>query len=237
VGIYGSHYFYYKIPANPGATVTLQIQKRDGLIAEADGKLLKETADKSGTHVTFTVPADAKETVALYENMGHENFGKNIGEPFGILGVQGTDWPAEIAKGTLGGTEEEYGDALTSPTNTTMAKPVEIGKGPAPDALLTWYRVSFELPEVASAGATPWHLHVEAKGNGFIYLNGRCLGRYWQAGPQHDFFLPESWLNFGTGQWNRVALDLRPAGKGVELDAVSVAPNASFAVVTAATGQ
>ena len=50
----------------------------------------------------------------------------------------------------------------------------------------------------------PWRLHLYATGNGFLYLNGHPLGRYWEAGPQHDFFLPECWLNFGPGQSNQL---------------------------------
>ncbi len=63
-----------QVPAKPGATVTLQVQKGDAIVASADGKLLKGKADKAGTHVTFTMPADATELVALYENLGASEF-------------------------------------------------------------------------------------------------------------------------------------------------------------------
>ena len=75
----------------------------------------------------------------------------------------------------------------------------------------------------------PWHLHLEASGNGFIYVNGRCLGRYWQVGPQHDFYVPESWLNFGPAQTNFIALSLRPMDKGVSVQAASIVPDTAFA--------
>jgi hypothetical protein len=181
--------------------------------------------------------------VVLYENMGHENFGPNVGEPFGILSAQGNEGPLEITRSTGSGNEEEYGEKLTdasnSDANVGAAEQVDIGKEApgAPDALLTWYRMRFQLPAKPEGLAAPWHLHLEANGNGFIYINGHCLGRYRQAGPQHDFFLPGCWLNYGYGEWNRVAVDLRPIDKGVSLQAVSVAPDASFAVETAAVGQ
>jgi hypothetical protein len=240
LGIYGSHYFYYKIVANPGATVTVQVPKGDGVIASAGGKLLTGTADKGRTHVTFTLPPNAKELVALYENLGHPNFGPTMQQPFGIVSVKGADEtkPLEIAKGAASGSEEEYGEALTASEKPAIpfmeGMSVFIGKDatPVPDALLTWYLVNFELPQKTAGISAPWHLHLEANGNGFIYVNGHCLGRYWQAGPQHDYFLPDCWLNFGSGQTNRVALDLRPVNKGVGLQAVSVAPDAAFAVET-----
>ncbi len=59
--------------------------------------------------------------------------------------------------------------------------------------------------------------------------NGRCLGRYWRAGPQHDFFLPESWLNFGHGKTNVVAMSLRSVNQGVCVRAASILPDDFFA--------
>jgi hypothetical protein len=68
---------------------------------------------------------------------------------------------------------------------------------------------------------------LEAKGNGFLYLNGHAIGRYWQAGPQHDFFLPECWLHFGAT--NNVTLSLRPVDKGAAINAAVVEPYSGFA--------
>ena len=32
----------------------------------------------------------------------------------------------------------------------------------------------------------------------WIYLhNGHCIGRCWQKGPQHEYYIPECWLNIG----------------------------------------
>jgi hypothetical protein len=239
LGIYGSHYFFYKITAKPGAMVTAQMPKGDGIIATANGKLLKETVDKKSGRVTFSLPPDAGEMVALYENLGHPNFGPAMGQPFGIVNLQGADGAMEIAKGTADMTEEEYGDALTLVGNafSTHGETIPIGKDSpaAPDALLTWYRMHFELPDKGAGIAAPWHLHVEANGNGFIYINGHCLGRYWQAGPQYDYFIPDNWLNFGPGTRgmaapNAIVLDLRPVDKGVSLQSAVVAPDAAFAV-------
>ena len=95
------------------------------------------------------------------------------------------------------------------------------------DTMLAWYRMTFKLPSTKSHVWVPWRLHLNANGNGFLYLNGHALGRYWQAGPQHDFFLPECWLN--SGKENLVALSLRPLDKGVSIQSASVEPYAEFA--------
>jgi hypothetical protein len=98
-----------------------------------------------------------------------------------------------------------------------------------PESVLSWYRLKFELPAMNLAVWVPWRLRLNATGNGFLYLNGHPLGRYWEAGPQHDFFLPECWLNFGPGQSNVLALNLRPGEKGAAIQSASVLPYAEFA--------
>ena len=84
---------------------------------------------------------------------------------------------------------------------------------PPPDAataMLSWTRLHFELPANRPNVWVPWRATLDATGNGFVYLNGHAIGRYWEAGPQHDFYLPECWLNTGPGQPNVVALALHP---------------------------
>ena len=114
--------------------------------------------------------------------------------------------------------------------NDRLWDPVAIGSAAQTgDALLTWYRLKFELSPPKPGVWVPWRLRLDATGNGFLYLNGHALGRYWQAGPQHDFFLPECWLNFGAGQSNVVSLSLRPTDKGAAIESATVEPYAEFA--------
>jgi hypothetical protein len=149
----------------------------------------------------------------------------------GIKNVQTgeTNVPYEFATG-----ERERGlqfsDATLSPGIGDWKQVAIARDAPrAPEALLTWYRLAFALPEKNPGLWVPWQLHLEARGNGFLYLNGHCLGRYWQAGPQHDYYLPECWLKFGPGQSNALALDLRPVSRGVAVAAAAIEPCAKFA--------
>jgi hypothetical protein len=84
-------------------------------------------------------------------------------------------------------------------------------------SLLTWCRVHFDMP---AAGAAPWRAHIEANGNGFLYLNGQPLGRYWQVGPQHDFYMPECWLHAGD---NVLTIAQRPIDGSAQLRRVDFA--------------
>jgi hypothetical protein len=98
---------------------------------------------------------------------------------------------------------------------------------PAPDepgALLAWTRLRFELPTPKPNVWVPWRLTMDAGGDGFLYLNGHPIGRWWEAGPQHDFFLPECWLNFGSGQSNVVTVALHPTENAAAVKSAVVQP-------------
>jgi hypothetical protein len=113
--------------------------------------------------------------------------------------------------------------------NDKRWKSVPITASATDNPLLTWYRMNFQLQPAKPGVWVPWRLHLEATGNGFLYLNGHVLGRYWEAGPQHDFFLPECWLNFGSSQSNNLTLSLRPLDKGAAIQSAIVEPYAGFA--------
>jgi hypothetical protein len=96
-------------------------------------------------------------------------------------------------------------------------------------ALATWYRMEFELPAPSPGVWVPWRALIDAAGDGEIFLNGNALGRFWEVGPQREYYLPECWLRFGAGEKNVLTLYLSPRQKGVALRAVEVAPYADQA--------
>jgi hypothetical protein len=128
-------------------------------------------------------------------------------------GVSGKWWQSQLS--TSGWRTEKLGENRTSPVDT--------------NALATWYRLEFELPAADPHVWVPWGLELKASGNGWVYLNGHSLGRYWEAGPQRKFFLPACWLNFGPDAKNNVTLCLRHTDRGPSLDTAEVAPYAEFA--------
>ena len=91
------------------------------------------------------------------------------------------------------------------------------------DGLLTWYRVTFELPKVGMNVWIPWRAIVNACGTGYMWLNGHNIGRYWEEGPQREFYLPDCWLN-ATGT-NTLVLGLRQSEvNGAVLKGIEIAP-------------
>lgn len=157
---------------------------------------------------------------------------QNIGGAGGIglpgLGAASDDRPLPLKSfGRPTGDEEQWWKPDLDDAAWT---PIAIGQASAPaDSVLTWYRMNFVLPSPQSGVWVPWRLHLLASGNGFLYLNGHPLGRYWSAGPQHDFFLPECWLHFGDGQSNNLTLNLRPTSGEAVIQSAIVEPYSDFA--------
>jgi hypothetical protein len=95
-----------------------------------------------------------------------------------------------------------------------------INSGTLHEALLVWQRMEFTLPRIPAGVWLPWCLKIQASGNGFIYLNGHALGRFWQHGKQREYFLPDCWLK-PAGR-NLIALCLRPLDRPCGVRSASV---------------
>ena len=91
-----------------------------------------------------------------------------------------------------------------------------------PAAPLVRHEVRFTLPASPAGTWVPWRAHLEAAGNAQLYLNGRHIGRYWQAGMQRAFYLPECWLNAGGD--NTLVLESLATDAGNDLRAVEIVP-------------
>ena len=116
---------------------------------------------------------------------------------------------------------------MSGPVRLSQAREVPRKGSSSPsgrsEALATWYQVEFEAPAPGKDEWFPWRALIDASGNGFLYLNGHPIGRYWQVGPQREYFLPECYLNFGKKK-NVLVLCLRPTEQGAELGSVAVGP-------------
>ncbi|MBI3990592.1 MAG: beta-galactosidase [Candidatus Omnitrophica bacterium] len=54
-----------------------------------------------------------------------------------------------------------------------------------------WWRCNFKMPKKPEY---PVRLNMSGMGKGQIFLNGINIGRYWQIGPQKDYYLPEPYF-------------------------------------------
>lgn len=183
--------------------------------------------------------AGTNEIVLLYENIGFEHGYIPMEELSGIRQaglssdekaiVKPLDW--EIAT-DLGGVvagwmrpdfvPKNWQKVALDTTSPIPRKGNNIQPKAQQDALVTWYRLEFDLPDSPEAKSTPWRLLIKASGNGYMWLNGHDIGRHWEEGPQREYYLPECWLNFGGK--NVLVLGLRQTINGAKIEEAEISP-------------
>lgn len=226
-GIYGRHFVYYRTKAPEGGVLEIgrigdkliNGSDADEVLVSVQGEripLLKEDAYSA----FYQLPGDAKsgntvEVLMLFESKGLHHHTKQIVEDYWGIGINyarcaGKDLQLEYAY-----TEKSKGIELSKGGKIALA-------GRAENPLLMWYAYSFVLPRQPEGIWFPYHLRLEHSGNGFIYLNGHCIGRCWQKGPQYEYYLPECWLNFG-GE-NYLTVSLRHTSDGAEMRKAEIIP-------------
>lgn len=230
--IYDRHYIYYKLNIPEGKVLTLGIigdklvnnSKADEVLVQANGAILNPISKDEKT-VSFKIPEHASYVNLLFENRGLHHHTKRIVEDNWFNGIKWAKVDDKEIQVEFASVEKERGLSYSQlPLVSKEWENSKIGISHT-NELMTWHRVEFDLPEKQDGVWTPWQLIIKAKGNGFIYLNGKCVGRYWNEGPQTVYFLPECWLNFGKAKKNVITISLRPIDGEVKIDALSVVPD------------
>lgn len=68
------------------------------------------------------------------------------------------------------------------------------GSSPAPRGE-GYYCATFNLKKTGDT-----YLDLSSWGKGLVWVNGKCLGRFWQIGPQQTLYLPGCWLKKGENE-------------------------------------
>ena len=58
-----------------------------------------------------------------------------------------------------------------------------------------YYKTSFKLSKVGDT-----FIDMSTWGKGFVWINGHCLGRFWNVGPQQTLYCPGCWLKKGQNE-------------------------------------
>lgn len=224
-GIYGRHFVYYKTNAFEGCTLEVgRIGKKvvngsvaDTVLVSVNGKLLPIFSEtQESAH--YCIPGDSLsgrrvEVILLFENKGLHHHTNWAVEKFWYIGptyvrCKGKELPLSYAY-----LENERGVRYSS----SMKENVDLGDIVG-ESLLKWYRYSFDLPQGQTV--TSCFLKLAQNGNGFIYVNGHCIGRCWEQGPQSEYYIPECWLN--TDKPNIVTVSLRPTAQGANVKVAGI---------------
>ena len=231
-GIYGRHFVYYRTYAPQGKLLEvgrighklINGTDADEVLVSVQGKILPMLKEDAYS-VFYQLPGDSAinrklEIVILFESKGLHHHTKKIVEDYWGIGLNyvrcgGKELSLEYAY-----TENERGLNLSK--GGGLQEKILPETAELDESLLSWYSYSFTLPEQPRGVWFPYHLRLEHLGNGFIYINGHCIGRCWQKGPQHEYYIPECWLNIG-GE-NHLVVSLCPARDGAEIRGAEIIP-------------
>jgi len=178
------------IPAGPAAVLTADGVHDFGFVF-LDGRRVG-IMDRRTSNFTVQLPERKSPTTLdiLVEAMGRVNFGTGIADRKGIHG------PVKLDGDFLGNwsvynfplDEEMLGDLkyqkLKGDIDITVAK-----KSPA------FWRATWK---VKKSGDT--FLDMRSWGKGVVWVNGHCLGRFWNIGPTQTMYVPGPWLKRGKNE-------------------------------------
>jgi beta-galactosidase len=137
-----------------------------------------------GNGLSIPETAGAAPTLDLFvEALGRVNFGPDLLDRKGI-----EDYAA------IGSSVLMDWDVFNLPLDQAYMAGLEFKEKKSARAP-AFFKGEFELTE---AGDT--FLDLSRWKKGVVWVNGRNLGRYWDAGPQRDLFLPGCWLSKGKNE-------------------------------------
>ena len=165
----------------------------------------------NGYETTLRINQDIEDCTPIdiyIEAMGRINYSKLINDPKGIthsvevitsdgkneLTYNLKDWQvrlfplAEHSK-----LNDIVSDLSSIPLEKTYTSPA-------------YYKSTFKLTKTGDT-----YLDLSTWGKGLVWVNGHCLGRFWNIGPQQTLFLPGCWLK--KGQNEIIVLDIAGATK------------------------
>ncbi len=161
----------------------------------------------------------------LVEAVGHVNYGSEMHDRKGLPGSVrfiGADVPAPTKW-------QVYPLGLDAPMLAGLKWKTAAANGPA------FWRGSFTVDKPADT-----FLDLRGWGKGVVWINGRCLARYWNIGPTQTAYVPGAWLRAGKNEV--VVLDLvgptSPILAGLEKPILDqLRPELDFARTTGAKGK
>ena len=203
---YGCILYRTKIPA--GAATTLEAAAiHDFGYVFIDGKRVG-ILDRRSANAKISLPAREKESQLdiLVEPMGRINFGPEMSDRKGI-----------IAPVKLGGEILKGWEIFNLPLDDKMVGGLKFQPGPQfePAHIIGSDEVASAMKKVAPAfwrgtfnleKAGDTFLDLRGWGKGDLWVNGHCLGRYWNIGPSQTAYAPGCWLRAGENEI--VILDL-----------------------------
>ncbi len=190
---YGNILYTTTLPALKAGAYLRISDMCDYAIVTIDGKKVGELYRGNGYETTLQIRNEVKAGAQLeifIEVMGRINYSKLIHDPKGItdkVEVFTTDGKNDLTYNLKDWNVYLYPYDLDY--NDMSYIPTAIGDQPA------YYRATFNLKKTGDT-----YLDMRTWGKGLVWVNGHCIGRFWEVGPQQTLYLPGCWLKKGKNE-------------------------------------
>lgn len=184
----GSILYRTTIPAGPACTFSVGAAN-DFAWIYVDGEEIG-IMDRRRRNYSITIPARKKESMVeiFVHTMGRINFGKEVHDRKGLnTPVKFTSEGKEINTTEWEVFNIDYNDTWLANLKFTESTSSNVKPG--------MWKGTFT---VENEGDT--YLDVSTWGKGVVWVNGNCLGRYWNIGPTQTMFIPAPWLKKGENK-------------------------------------
>ncbi|KAG9567957.1 hypothetical protein KCV01_g19969, partial [Aureobasidium melanogenum] len=172
-----------------GATLTLD-GARDYAVVHVDGReagvvsRVEHPTVSSKTALTLPDASHEGRTLEiLVDTFGHINFGPRVGDHKGLTG------PVSLDGKALDGFEA-WPLPLDGPWMTRL-RPFDVA--PTRGGVFFKGNLHIDQPGDVYVDMADWD-------KGYLWINGRLLGRYWRIGPQQRLYCPGPWLKAGDNE-------------------------------------
>ena len=190
---YGNVLYTTTLPALKAGAYLRISDMCDYAIVTIDGNKVGELYRGNGYETTLQIKNEVKAGAQLeifIEVMGRINYSKLIHDPKGItdkVEVFTTDGKNDLTYNLKDWNVYLYPYDLDY--NDMSYIPTAIGDQPA------YYRATFNLKKTGDT-----YLDMRTWGKGLVWVNGHCIGRFWEVGPQQTLYLPGCWLKKGKNE-------------------------------------
>ena len=184
------------LPAGPAAVLSAK-EVHDFAWIFIDGRPAG-VMDRRSKRYTVTLPARTQpaQLDLVVEAMGRVNFGREVFDRKGLHA------PVLLAPAGGGSAVELKGWRIHSlPLDDATLAALQFKPASGQPSAPAFWRGTFSVKEPGDT-----FLDMHAWGKGVVWINGHCLGRFWNIGPTQTMYVPGPWLRAGINQV--VVLDL-----------------------------
>lgn len=180
----------YETKINAGAKAVLQFDKVNDYALVYLDKMFIGTLDRIKGDSTIEIPLRKKPALLqiLVEATGRINYGRFIHDRKGIHGklILNNGTAQTVLKNW-----KNYPITLGEVNIPVNWKPLSSAKSNSAG----FYKANFSTSSDADT-----YLDMRKWNKGLVWVNGHCMGRYWNIGPTQTMFLPGCWLKKGENE-------------------------------------